>query len=226
MEKVDFNLNDQSKLRGLSKAIYIISKVCRIFTWIGVVCMAIGMIFVPYVINRVDIKDNVITVKGLGNFSLNDLDIDIKSKDEKIAKDTGEYVIGKVGDILEGHSKTEIILFIEGGLLLVEASMIISVLILKRLEKLFKNISELDSPFIEENVELTKKIAQFLIASLVLSCVTSLYLDIITNGAIDININFITVMGILIVFVIMYIFKYGCTLQEKSKKKIYEDSSK
>ena len=222
MEKVEFNEKDQGRVRGLSKAIYIIAKICRIFTYIGIVFMAVFMAFVPHIVNNVEIKDSVITVEGVGKFSMKDLNIDIKSKDEKIAKDAGEYAIGKIEDVLEKHSKTEIILFIEGGLLFAVASMVVGALILKKIEKLFKNISTLDSPFVLENVELIKKINCLLIAAIALSCLTSVYLDTMIGAKVKFNINLETVIGILVVFVVMYVFKYGCTLQEKSKKKIYE----
>ena len=105
MEKVEFDSKDQGRLRGLSKAIHIISKIGRIFGVIGAICMVVVMVSAPFIVNRVDIKDSVVTVKGLGKFSFSDLDIDIKNEDDRFALSSGEYVIGKVEGIVYGETE-------------------------------------------------------------------------------------------------------------------------
>ena len=87
------------------------------------------------------------------------------------------------------------------------------------LAKLFKNFETKKTPFLPENVELLRKVAHWMLGVLIASCVVSIGISIATNFETDMVFGLGGIEMLLIAYGAVYIFEYGCGLEEKNKKK-------
>ena len=214
----------QRKLKVLSKIIYILAKIGKILTYIAIPFIVLGMVIIPMLMNKIDIKNDRIILKDKGNVisivEKNDK-LTINIKDAKVAEVTSAKDISKIKDFFNNNSKGTIIAAGETALAFALISIIIAILLLRRVEKLFKNINKNDTPFTYDNVEHIRRIAFLMIINIILPAVASAVIEIILK--VDLNIHFgaYNLIEILALYVLVYIFEYGCKLQQDSKCKIY-----
>ena len=214
----------QRKLKVLSKIIYILAKIGKILTYIAIPFIVLGMVVIPMLMNKIDIKNDRIILKDKGNIisivEKNDKLV-INVKDAKVAEVTSAKDISKIKDFFNNNSKGTIIAAGETALGFALISIIIAILLLRRVEKLFKNINKNDTPFTYDNVEHIRRIAFLMIISIILPAVASAVIELILK--VDLNIHFgaYNLIEILALYVLVYIFEYGCKLQQDSKCKIY-----
>ena len=214
----------QRKLKMLSKIIYILAKIGKILTYIAIPFIVLGMVVIPILMNKIDIKYDRITLKDKGNIisivEKNDKLV-INVKDAKVAEVTGVKDISKIKDFFNNNSKGTIIAAGETALAFALISIVLAILLLRRVEKLFKNINKNDTPFTYDNVEHIRRIAFLMIISIILPAVATAVIELILK--VDLNIHFGTynLIEILSLYVLVYIFEYGCKLQKDSKSKIY-----
>ena len=90
------------------------------------------------------------------------------------------------------------------------------------LEKLFKNIHDGDTPFTMENVHYIKVMTYLMIAVTIVAAVTDVFVSLLTLTDSTINVGF-SLVNILFLYSISYIFEYGYNLQKESKGIIYGD---
>ena len=214
----------QRKLKVLSKIIYIVAKIGKILTYIAIPFIVLGMVVIPILMNKIDIKNDRIILKDKGNsisiVEKNDK-LTINVKDAKVAEVTSAKDISKIKDFFNNNSKGTIIAAGETALAFALISIIIAILLLRRVEKLFKNINKNDTPFTYDNVEHIRRIAFLMIINIILPAIASAVIELILK--VDLNIHFgaYNLIEILSLYVLVYVFEYGCKLQKDSKCKIY-----
>ena len=214
----------QRKLKVLSKIIYILAKIGKILTYIAIPFIVLGMVVIPILMNKIDIKNDRIILKDKGNsisiVEKNDK-LTINVKDAKVAEVTSAKDISKIKDFFNNNSKGTIIAAGETALAFALISIIIAIILLRRVEKLFKNINKNDTPFTCDNVEHIRRIAFLMIINIIIPAVASAVIELILK--VDLNIHFgaYNLIEILALYVLVYIFEYGCKLQQDSKCKIY-----
>lgn len=210
----------QKNLKVLSKIIYILAKITKIFMLIGIVSVAFIMCIVPTIFKYLKITENTITVdKEVYNYKIENNQFIVTDEKGKKSK----YDINTNFDVkeyLKNYNTNDYILHIE--LLLVSSiiMIVISYLIVNLLEKLFRNIYN-DNPFTEENTGYLRNIAKYSLYSFIISMILQIIFSLISNIEIDINFGGTSIMTILILYATTYIFEYGTKLQEKSTEKIY-----
>lgn len=214
----------QRKLKVLSKIIYILAKIGKILTYIAIPFIVLGMVIIPILMNKIDIKNDRIILKDKGNVisivEKNDK-LTINIKDAKVAEVTSAKDISKIKDFFNNNSKGTIIAAGETALAFALISIIIAILLLRRVEKIFKNINKNDTPFTYDNVEHIRRIAFLMIINIILPAIASAVIELILK--VDLNIHFgaYNLIEILALYVLVYVFEYGCKLQKDSKCKIY-----
>ncbi len=214
----------QRKLKVLSKIIYILAKIGKILTYIAIPFIVLGMVIIPILMNKIDIKNDRIILKDKGNVisivEKNDK-LTINIKDAKVAEVTSAKDISKIKDFFNNNSKGTIIAAGETALAFALISIIIAILLLRRVEKIFKNINKNDTPFTYDNVEHIRRIAFLMIINIILPAIASAVIELILK--VDLNIHFgaYNLIEILSLYVLVYVFEYGCKLQKDSKCKIY-----
>lgn len=124
-------------------------------------------------------------------------------------------------NVFENNSKLEIIIFSEIGFICLVICTVLYRMTLDRLEKLFLNINQGDTPFTLENVRYIKQMAKFMIIALVLPNFSGLIFGAILGIDIDGGFELFDIIQILFLFGIAYIFEYGYELQLDSKGKMY-----
>ena len=185
--------------------ISICSKVLQIITMIISAVIVISMFFVPSIVNNINTNDGNIIVAGK---SLQDFQID-------------EITSNTITNVLNEFSKGEIIFYTE----IIIIGLVISVMIISfamlYLSKLFKNISEGNTPFTLDNLKNIKIIAILFIVYLLFPDITGTLFQWITKINLNIDYDITKIFYVLIILCIYYIFDYGHQIQLDSKGKIY-----
>ena len=213
MSVVKFKKEKQKQMKGLSKAIEVISKIGKIVISIVIPIVILLMAVTPYIVNDIDVVDNGIVSKSDNKFNLYDLD----SNSDKVT-------LEKIIQVYNNHSKPEIIVILEITFIVLLVYLFLIKYVFKYLEKLFININEGDTPFTKDNVEYIKKIAYIMIASIVASILGGTISGLLISD-IEVDIKLHSLLEILFLFSMSYIFEYGYEIQLDSKGKMYGDEN-
>ncbi|MBE6149782.1 MAG: helix-turn-helix domain-containing protein [Firmicutes bacterium] len=220
MEVVKFNEKKQNQVKTLSNVISLIGKIGRIVLMVAIPFILLVMIIIPYIINNVNVNDNKISFETNNIKIIEDkielFDVVMFDLDEDISN---EQII----NVLNENSKYEIIGYLEAGLIFALINIILMIIILKYVENLFNNIKNNSTPFIMENVNYIKKISYLMIALIIINPISGILFGLLTNiNETSNGIELISILEILIIFSMSYIFEYGYEIQKDSKGKMYE----
>ena len=234
MSVVKFKEEKQKKIKGISKAIYILARIGKIFITIAFPIMIFLLIVTPIFISNIELKDNTIVFKGariddkitITEEKSNDgLTLQLKANGILIADERNQDTILQMKNVLENNSKEQIIAFLELGYVCLIICLILYRMTLSRLEKLFININEGDTPFTLENVKYIKEMAKLMIIALILPSGGGIIFEKILATDLDVGFELFDVVQILFLFGISYIFEYGYELQQDTKAKMYGEVS-
>ncbi len=221
---VSLKKEEQKKMKALSKIISLISKIGRIFCYIAIPFIFLILIISPYLINRVVIKNDNLTL----NFE--NSNINIKEKSDKIvlkfngiilADADKEFLNTKVIHIFKNNSKVKIISYIEMGFITLLITIILTSIIFKHLEILFDNINKGETPFTLENVSLIKKIAWKMIIIIIMTNMGGVIFELLLSGDLNVEFEMYDLVEILFLFSLSYIFEYGRLLGLETNGKMY-----
>lgn len=224
MSVVKLKDDQQRKMKGLSKAIYIIARICKVVSIIGIVSVIISMVAIGIVTSNTKIEDNTITIfdeKLTYTRSADLIEIEYNDDKEEITKKEDLIILNKILDYMENKSTVVYISFIEFAFLTLIVSLILLVYILKHLETLFVNIHNGETPFTKENIDHIKKMAYLMIAAIVLPNICGLISEVVIQEDLNIGFELMDVIYVLFLFSMAYIFEYGYELQLDSKGKMY-----
>lgn len=234
MSVVKFKEEKQRKIKGISKAIYIIARIGKIITTIAIPIIVFLLIVTPIFISNIELKDDTIVWKGARindrititeEKAKNGITLQLKVNDVLVADETDQNIILQMKHILENNSKYVIIGYIEVGFLVLVINLFLYRMTLHRLEKLFMNINQGDTPFTLENVKYIKEMAKFMIFALILPNIGGVIFEKILLMDLDVGFELFDIIQILFLFGIAYIFEYGYELQLDSKGKMYGDEN-
>ena len=227
MAKGFLDKNEQTKLKGLSKVISILAIIGKFFLYFGIVSIILCMIIAPTFIKRIKTYDDKIELtysqETLSIVKDSSSTVRIYVNDKEQSKIMDEKEFNDLKKVLDKHSNKTLIGYFEAIALIIILYMYLISLVLKHLERLFKNINKGQTPFTLDNVKHMEKMGLFMIAAIVLPSLTSLIFYIVTDYNFNISLNFVDIVEILFVFAMSFVFRYGYILQEDSKKTIYDD---
>lgn len=216
MKVVKFKEEKQRQIKGISKIIYVVSRIAQIALWVGIVALIIGMIVVPIALNNTKISENEITIFNQScEYEIADNMISIG--EEKINVET----VSDLHGYLFGHSMMYHIAATEVVILSLGLTLLFMLVMLKYVEKLFVNIHNEDTPFTLENVKCIKKIAVFLIAAILFPEIGGKLFELVTKVDMGAELEVMNLLLSLIVYGMAYIFEYGYEIQLDSKGRIY-----
>lgn len=228
---VSLNKEERQKMKRLSKAIYVIARIGKIIVTIAIPIIILCMLFMPYLISKIDVVDNKIIFNGLNDKitvteknTSNDVSIELKYNDKLVADASDEDTI-MIKNIFENNSKTIIIVCFEMGFLGLMISIILMRMILKNLENLFININNGETPFTLENVNHIKKMAYLMIGAIILPNISGIFFELIIKIDVDIEFELFDIIQILFLLSLSYIFEYGRLLGLETKGQIYGDEN-
>ncbi len=225
MNVVKFNEKKQKEVKTLSNVISLIGKIGAIVLKVAIPFIILGMILVPYIVNNIEIKDNEIVFKtdnikiiGENKIEIHDIiigEFDIRDEDYDVI------------EMFEDNSNIKIITYIETGLVFLLVELYIMIIILGCVEKLFNNIKDKTTPFTLDNVKYIKKISYLIIALILITPISdilfSIILGISTGGSSPFEL--MSILEILIIFSMSYIFEYGYEMQKDSQARMYNEKN-
>lgn len=223
MSIVKLKKEQQNKMKFLSKSIAILAKVCRVIVMFSIPIVIASMIILGTFYNKVEIRDNEIIINSNDVISIMEKDdrVILKVKDEVIVDTINNYNTPKINELFNNNSKLIVFGYIEAGFLFLLISLIIVIIILRYLEKLFNNINKGDTPFTLENVSFVKRMAYLMIVLTILPSFVGVIFEIILKMDLDVGFEWVSLIEILFLFSIAYIFQYGYEIQLDSKGKMY-----
>ena len=223
---VSLKKEEQKKMKVLSKIISIISKIGRIICYIAIPFLSLILIASPYLISKVVIKGNNLTL------NLPNHNISLTEKNDKIVLKVGSFILAdadkeflntKVVSIFENNSKVKIIGYVETGFAVLLVTIILTSIIFKHLETLFDNINKGETPFTLENVSLIKKIAWKMIIIIIMTNIGGGVFELLLGSNLNIEFETYDLVEILFLFSLSYIFEYGRLLSLEAKGKMYDE---
>lgn len=225
MNVVKLKKEQQSKMKGLSKAISILSKIGRIICIVCIPIVVASMILLGVIIRKVEVRDNQIIWNGNDRISIVEVDnqVTLKVNNTTVAEITDPGEIVKVKSILENNSMNAVFGYVETGFVFLLISLVLVSIMFQSLEKLFCNINQGDTPFTLENVGYIKKIAYFMIAITIFPSVVGVIFEAILKMDLNVGFEMFSLVEMLFLFSIAYIFQYGYEIQLDSKGKMYGD---
>lgn len=225
MNAVKFKKEQQKKMKGLSKAIAVIAKIGQIACIISIPLLIISMVVLGIVANKTDITDGkiifndsvIISITASGN------KISLTAADSTITEPIKDSKISVFMELLQNNSKLAVIGYIETGFAFLIVCVVLAIIMLKALENLFNNINQGDTPFTLENVGYIEKTAYLMIAMTVLPSIMGAIFESIMKTDLNMGFSMFSLVEILFLFSIAYIFRYGYEIQLDSNGKMYSE---
>lgn len=218
----------QRRMKDVSKAIYIIARICKILSIIGVVAVSIALISTPIIAKNIELKSNgriEIFNKEL-EYKREEKFITLIYKNKNITVDKKEeaYALNEILNVLENDEIFESVILIEIAYICLIISLILLYMTLKNLERLFINLHEGDTPFTKENIKYIKSIALLMILTIIIPSISGLLVSRIVKKDLGIGFELFDFIYILFLVSLSYIFEYGYEIQQDSKGKMYGES--
>ena len=222
MNVVKFNERKQKQVKTLSNVIALIGKIGKITLIVAIPFIVLMMLLTPYVVNNAEVKENEIVFKT-DNIKIVD-ENKISIHNILIGEFDEVTLNNEVKDILLNNPNIKIIGFVESSLVFLLINIIIIIIILSNVEKLFSNIKNNKTPFTLENINYIKKISYLMIALIIASSIPGTIMNILIGANDGENVfELMTILEILIIFSMSYIFEYGYELQKDSKGIMYTE---
>lgn len=231
MSVVKFKKEQQKKMKLISKTIYLIARISRILVMVCIPIIISSMILLGIVTSKIRIVDNGINNDEISFNIMKDrviigenndsIFVKVNDKLETINDIKTKETITIIKDFLKDHSKYVALGYVEVGLLFLIVCLILVIIILKHLENLFYNINNGDTPFTLENSIHIKKIAYLMIVITILPNIVGVIFELILNYDLNVGFEMFSLIEILFLFSIAYIFQYGYEIQLDSKGKMY-----
>ena len=224
---VKFKKAEQRNMKGLSKAIVVISKISRIVCTIAIPLVVISMILIFMIMNHVSVVDHKLMVSNDTEWRVieDNQELRVYYGENLIMQEHSEKTIEDVKYFLEHHSKLAIISYVELGFATIIICLVLSILVFQHLERLFSNIHKGVTPFTKENVCHIKKIAYLMIAMIVLPNLGGFLFEILLQTDLGVDYELFDLLEILFLFCMAYIFQYGYEIQLDSNGIMYGDEN-
>lgn len=221
MNLVKFESDKQNKMKTLTKILSLIGKIGGIVAKVAIPFVILAMIIMPILITNLEVSDNKIISKN-NNFEIQEHNnmINITFKGQTAIKDMNNEDIEKLEKILE-QDKTATLIKMETGFVALTAYLIILSLLLKHLEQLSDNMNKGDTPFTLKNVNHIKKMSFYMMACIILSGFGEGMFNSLIIKEFSFGLETFDIVEIIFLYVISYIFEYGCEIQKDSKGRMY-----
>lgn len=228
MSVVKFKKEKQNRVKGLSKAIYIIARIGKILSVLGIVCTIATMIAIPFISSNVKVKDNEIELYGEKiryEYQDDDLIFKYNNQEKIVEREEEKLAIKETLNKIENGNMPLLVGFIETAFTFLIVTLVLFIIILEHLEKLFINIHNGETPFTIENVKHIKKMAMFMILVIIIPNIAGVIAEKIIGENLGIGFELFDLIYILFLFSMSYIFEYGYEIQLDSKGKMYGDEN-
>ncbi len=231
--------SDEAKnYKIVSRILGIIVRIGNVGCWIGVVGVAFAAIAAAIIAPNVKIdsvKKEITLFNQTPSYTIKDKDLEIvgDENDKVIIKDNTVSIINDDAEVLSiklsNESLTQFEEFVEDDAMktlavlpytLAFAAVALSLiaLALGHVAKVLKNVAVKKTPFEKDNATRLEKAAKYLLISFCIMLACNLVMSIVSGGK-AININGGSISVILGLYVLVYVFKYGASVEDKKEEK-------
>ena len=222
MASVKFKKEKQNQMKGISKAIYIIARIMKIVLIIPIIAMFLAGVALPIVINKIHVSENRIEVFNQEfEYEKKDSTLVVSGCDNKKITYSNSETMYHIINTFKNSSNGFLVLLGETIIIMGLISVILLNRLMQKVEKLFMNIHDGDTPFTLENVDYIKKIAKLFITFIIISEFITIPVNQLLGTHYEFGSILISLVYILIIWSLAYIFEYGYEIQLDSKGKIY-----
>ena len=224
MSVVKFKENEQNRMKGLSRAIYIMARIFKVVANVGMVSAIIlliaSLIIFPKAKFDVD-NQKVSFYDKVYSYNINDNKFKVGNNEKKNVVFT--FNDDEIEEVLKfiDTSTTYKISFMITLCVSLFLSCFFLFKMLSYLEKLYLSIHDKDTPFDTDNVNYIKMIAINLLLYVLTPDVVGGIASVLFNLNLNIEVNMIDYLFVVVVITLAYIFKYGYEIQLDSKGKMY-----
>lgn len=225
---VKLKKEQQKIMKGLSEAIIVISKICKVVLTICIPIFVIAMLIAPFLINSINVKNDELIFKGSNKkieLITENSNVILKYNGNEIDDKDFTNIVIKYKEMLDTHSKPLLIGYAEVSIILLIVSLILCIRMLKHLEELFTNIKKGDTPFTLVNINHIRKMAYLMIATIILPHISEVIFDLTTMADVDVEFKIFDIIEALFLFSMIYIFEYGYELQLESNGRMYGEEN-
>lgn len=203
-----------------------IGRIGAILSRVAIGFVVLAMIIIPLFMNSIKVEDNKITADGK-IFTVTELDdglrISSSQNEHIIISDVNSKDVELIKTALTKQGRTKIIIFAEVGFAFMVAFLVFISMALSRMDKLFVNIHDGETPFTLDNVNYLKKMAYYMITAIILSAIGSTVIELGLGAEDAIDFNLFNITEIIFLFAMSLIFEYGYRIQQDSKGKMYSE---
>jgi len=220
MKAVKFDEQKQVKVKNLCNIIALIGQIGAIVLKVAIPFIVLVMMVLPYVVSNVELSGDEIrfkneNIKLVGGNKIEVHNVVIGEFDDDIN-------FTEIVEIFNSNSRLVIIGYLEMALLFLVINIVIMILVFTNVEKLFNNIKNNHTPFTIDNVYFIKKISYLMIALiLVMPMSNALFRTLLDISLASDSFGLISVLEILILYSMSYVFEYGVEIQKDSNGKMY-----
>lgn len=226
--KVSLNKEDRKNLKALSKVIYVFAKIIKVLLIICIPFLVALMIIIPVIVKHIEIGDNYLkyTTSSGEVFSIESESLSlngtykIQFNGDTETREIRYDLLGEIAKNINKMTNTKIIVFSETMVVLGIAIIILSVVFFTYLNRLFKNIYE-RTPFTEENINYLRKMMYVLIINIIMTFLLEFVSGIFFNTDVSFDSSLNSVIVMMVIASLSYIFKYGYNLQQRVESDIY-----
>ena len=228
-------MENQKKIKSFSKVLHVIAVLARVCMYFTAVLLVLFAVLIPILFSKVDIDKNRLAIVGIPEAKvevykdetekLNILFNDKKVNIEKELTETEQSGVELIFDMATKTTKNAVIGYLEASAIFSLVIVVIIILAIKNFEKFTKNLKDNDEVFGNNNSNLLRNSAKFLLIAYIVSLVSSAALSGAINDNFGFNINTINLIEIISLYMLSYIFAYGHSLEVK-KVEVVETKEK
>ena len=204
---------DQKTYKTLCKVTRVLAKICRVLLMIFVPFIVLSMFLVPIIFSKFEISGNVLKFDD-ASIIIRDTGLSFKLGDHVKVFDCNTTELDRITTYLTNHSKGSIIFAAELSLILLVGICVLDIYILMNLEDIISRSLSDKTPFTKENTDSILKIAKYLVAAKVIVIIMSF------TGLFNGSVVSVSIIEILVVYILYYVFKYATSVQKMVETKI------
>lgn len=223
MSVVKFKKDQQKKIKGLSMAISVVARVCKIFVSIVIFLSLIYMLVILFVSSKMEIKQNEISIdEKIFKYDINEDNQFILYDEDgnqkfKMMIDTSTNLDKYIDHITVG----KLVFSTEYISLCFVITLVFVYLLLSYVDKLFRNIYSGETPFTLDNIKYIKKIALYMTFIVLFPFITGFIFQYIMGLDMSIELELFDLLLVIVIISLSYIFEYGYQIQLDSKGVMY-----
>ena len=225
MKVVKLKEKEQKRMKVLSKILEIVALVGKVLTRVAAVVVLLVTVAIPIFFANVKYSNNTVKFNFTDEtitFVETNNKVKAYDKENKEIKEITPKFAKTVKKSFDNNKVTTLSIKLTLGFICLTIYLFIISIILRNVERLFKNINRGETPFTLENVSYIKKTAYYMIVAIIVSSCGAGILDTIA-GDNSLAVDSFDLIEILFLFAMAYIFEYGVEIQKDSEGVMYNE---